>query len=219
MISDEELTQAVTSFWAGRVSGTQAAAHDKAFLSLLARDFSDLGWNPHVARSANDVEALVSGHFRPAKTWDIVCRGAQGLPRICVEFKSQVDSYGNNENNRYEEALGSGLDARARHGREIALGFLLVLCEEDATTRPTRDRLAAGTDEAFMSSSHASRREEFARRIVAFRINDLPFYDAAAVLLVRRDGTYRLPTDPDLDIRSFAARLSGAAAMDHAHSP
>ncbi len=219
MISEEELTRAVASFWAARVTGTRAASHDKAFLSLLARDLGHLGWSPHIARSANDVDALVSGHFRPAKTWDIVCRDAEGLPRICVEFKSQVDSYGNNENNRYEEALGSGLDARARHGRGIALGFLLVLCEEDATTRPTRDRPAAGIDETFISSSHASRREEFARRIVAFRLNSLPFYDAAAVLLVRRDGTYRRTADPDLDIRSFAARLSEAATMDHAHSP
>lgn len=210
MTTDDELRRAVQKFWSGREGGTQAAAHDKEFLRLVAVDLEGLGWPGHVSSHAGDPKALVSGHFRPAKSWDIVCRDGSGKPRICVEFKSQVDSYGNNENNRYEEALGSGLDVRARHGEHVALGFFLVLCEEEQTTRPTRER-APDLDPAFSGSSHVDRREIFARRITEFQINDMPFYDAAAILLVHRDGTFRTLNDPKLDPRTFAERLARAA--------
>lgn len=210
MISDEELAAAVAAFWSSRVGGTQSATHDKAFLELLARELEGLGWPAHISRYASDPGALVGGHFRPAKAWDIVCRDSEDRPRICVEFKSQVDSYGNNENNRYEEALGSGIDARAGHGANLTLGFFLVLCEEDATSRPTRERIADG-DPIFAQSSHVDRRAIFARRLVAFRVNDVPFYDAAALLLVHRDGTYRSLDDPAIDVRTFAERLAESA--------
>lgn len=158
MLLDSDIETAVAAFWAGRVSGTQAARHDKAFLGLVAQELVERGWDTHVARSPNDPRAVIGGHFRPAKSWDVVCRADDGSPRILVEFKSQVDSYGNNENNRYEEALGSGLDARARFGNQLVLGFFLVLCEEPATTRPTRNR-ATGLDPAFARTNHIQRRE------------------------------------------------------------
>jgi hypothetical protein len=119
VIAEQALAAAVAQFWRSRASGTQAARHDKALLELVAADLGGLGWDTHIARYANDPRAVVGGHFRPAKSWDIVCRTPGGDPRILVEFKSQVDSYGNNENNRYEEALGSGLDARARFGAQL----------------------------------------------------------------------------------------------------
>lgn len=128
--SDEEIGGAVHAFWEARRAGTQSALHDKPFLQLIADELDRLGWPAHVARYAGDPEALVAGHFRVAKSWDIVCRDPNLQPRICVEFKSQVGSYGNNENNRYEEALGSGLDVRAKRGGGTALGFVLVICDD-----------------------------------------------------------------------------------------
>jgi hypothetical protein len=210
VITDRELAQAVAEFWSGRQGGTQSAVHDKAFLRLIARDLDELGWPGHVAGYAGDPFALVPGYFRAAKSWDVVCRDADNAPRICVEFKSQVGSYGNNENNRYEEALGSGLDVRALHGKRVALGFFLVLCEEEGTTRPTRER-ALNLDPVFRGSSHVDRRGIFAKRITEFKVNDMPFYDAAAILLVHRDGTYRALDDIELDPKTFAERLATAA--------
>jgi hypothetical protein len=211
VITEDELSAAVHEFWSIRSTGTQSARHDKAFLNLIARELGDLGWPAHVSAYANDREALVGGFFRPAKAWDIVCRDAQGVPRICVEFKSQVDSYGNNENNRYEEALGSGIDARAGHGERLTLGFFLVLCEEELTTRKTRERIA-DADPIFRESSHVDRRAIFARRLVEFHVNDMPFYDASALLLVHRDGTFRTLDDPAIDVCTFPERLAAAAA-------
>ena len=135
--SDTEIRLAAAEFWTARAGGTQSAQHDKAFLRLIGDELTELGWPSHVATHAGDREALVAGHFRVAKSWDIVCRDDDGIPRICVEFKSQVDSYGNNENNRYEEALGSGLDVRAKSGAGTALGFVLVICDEPLSRATT----------------------------------------------------------------------------------
>jgi hypothetical protein len=157
-----------------------------------------------------DPLSTVAGHFRAAKSWDIVCRDSKGIPRICVEFKSQVDSYGNNENNRYEEALGSGLDVRARYGEHAALGFLLIFCDEEATRRPTRDRLPQ-LDPTFQNTSHIERRIVFAQRIVEYELKNRALYDAAAVLLVRRDGTVEHPANTDLWIANFPDKLVRAA--------
>ncbi len=209
MITEGDLSTAVAEFWAARETGTQSGRHDKAFLNLIARELEALGVRPHVATHAGDREAVVPGHFRAAKSWDIVCRDSAGEVRACIEFKSQVDSYGNNENNRYEEALGSGLDVRASHGKDVALGFVFVLCDEQATTRPTRDR-AEGLDPAFAQTSHVDRRRTFLNRITDFRLNEMPFYDAAAMLLVTRAGSFRDLGDSNLDIRTFAERLMRA---------
>ncbi|MDE3096345.1 MAG: hypothetical protein KGK07_10155 [Chloroflexota bacterium] len=161
--SDGEISAAIREFWASRATGTQSAKHDKPFLRLIAAELERLGWPAHVARYPSDPEALVAGHFRVAKSWDIVCRDSGQEPRICIEFKSQVDSYGNNENNRYEEALGSGLDVRAKRGGRTSLGLVLIICDEAETRRVTRDRLP-DMDPRFASTSHIVRRGRTAPR-------------------------------------------------------
>ena len=208
--SDNEIGAAVREFWTVRSTGTQSARHDKAFLKLIADELQSLGWPAHIAQSARDKDAVVAGHFRVAKSWDIVCRDAEGVPRICVEFKSQVDSYGNNENNRYEEALGSGLDIRAKHGSDTVLGFVFVICDEQASRSVTPTRVAE-PDPAFENSSHIDRRRVFSQRIVQYKLNGQSLYDAAALLLVRRDGTFEHPDNPGLRLVNFPDKLARAA--------
>jgi len=209
-ITDAQVQAAAREFWGGRSGGTQAAKHDKPFLNLIADDLTSLGWSAHVAQAISDKNAIIGGHFRRAKSWDIVCRNTRGQPRICVEFKSQVDSYGNNENNRYEEALGSGLDLRAKYGSLAVLGFLLVICDEPKTRAVTRARLP-DIDPRFENSSHIERRIVFAERIVNYKLNGDSLYNAAALLLLSRDGTVQHPENPALRIFSFATQLAEAA--------
>ena len=208
--TEDQIALAVQDFWGARSTGTQSAKHDKSFLKLIADELESLGWPAHIPQSFRDPGAVVAGHFRVAKSWDIVCRDSEGAPRICVEFKSQVDSYGNNENNRYEEALGSGLDVRAKHGSDTVLGFVFVICDEPATRSITRSRLA-DLDPAFANSSHVDRRKVFSERIVDYKLNGASLYDAAALLLVRRDGTFEHPDNPDLWLVNFADKLARAA--------
>jgi hypothetical protein len=50
------------------------------------------------------------GYFRPTKDWDFIIVSPEKHLIACIEFKSQVGSFGNNFNNRVEEALGSSVD-------------------------------------------------------------------------------------------------------------
>lgn len=73
------------------------------------------------------------GWFRAEKKWDLIVV-YRGELLAAVEFKSQVGSFGNNFNNRSEEAIGSATDIWAAY-REGAfkpssrpfLGYLMLL--------------------------------------------------------------------------------------------
>ena len=73
------------------------------------------------------------GWYRPEKKWDLLIV-SDGKLLAGIEFKSQVGSFGNNYNNRTEEAIGSAVDVWAAY-REGAfkpsarpwLGYLMLL--------------------------------------------------------------------------------------------
>ncbi|MEE4605477.1 MAG: PaeR7I family type II restriction endonuclease, partial [Desulfobacteraceae bacterium] len=61
------------------------------------------------------------GYFRPTKLWDLLVMN-EGRLVAALEFKSQVGpSFGNNFNNRTEEALGTAHDLWTAY-REGAFG-------------------------------------------------------------------------------------------------
>ena len=76
------------------------------------------------------------GFFRPTKQWDLLILNGGRLV-AALEFKSQVGSFGNNFNNRTEEAIGTAHDLWTAY-REGAFGeqpkpFVgwLMLLEDD----------------------------------------------------------------------------------------
>lgn len=82
------------------------------------------------------------GYFRPTKLWDIIVVHDRQLV-AAIELKSHVGSFGNNYNNRVEEALGNSEDIWAAY-REGAfgdapapwIGYLLVIEDAEGSTRP-----------------------------------------------------------------------------------
>jgi hypothetical protein len=85
------------------------------------------------------------GFFRPTKLWDLLVLN-QGRLVAALEFKSQVGSFGNNCNNRTEEAIGTAVDLWTAY-REKAFGDIsrpfvgwLMLVEDAPRSRsPVRD--------------------------------------------------------------------------------
>lgn len=87
------------------------------------------------------------GFFRPTKLWDMLVMH-QGQLVAALEFKSQVGpSFGNNFNNRSEEAIGTAHDLWTAY-REGALGedaprpflgWVMLLEDCDASRTPVRD--------------------------------------------------------------------------------
>ncbi|MCE1164479.1 MAG: PaeR7I family type II restriction endonuclease, partial [Bacteroidetes bacterium] len=53
---------------------------------------------------------ILPGFFRPTKDWDMLIISPTKKLIAVIELKSQVGSFGNNFNNRTEEALGSAVD-------------------------------------------------------------------------------------------------------------
>jgi Restriction endonuclease XhoI len=156
------------------------------------------------------------GYFRPTKQWDMLVVHDSNLI-AAIEFKSQKGpSFGNNFNNRTEEALGNATDLWTAYregafGKQVArpwLGWLMLL--EDCP----RSRSPIGVAEPhfrvfseFRGTSYAKRYELLLRKLVMEKL-----YDGAAFLTSTEEGGPRGDfTEPasDLSIKRFLAGIGG----------
>jgi hypothetical protein len=71
------------------------------------------------------VNARILGRFYP-KQVDVVMSSWANGPELLVSTKTQLSSYEKNNNNRYEEAVGEGLNFRERHPVS-AMGFAFLV--------------------------------------------------------------------------------------------
>jgi hypothetical protein len=130
------------------------------------------------------------GFFRPTKVWDILVLH-EGRLVAAVELKSQVGSFGNNFNNRTEEALGTAVDFWTAY-REGAfgeiyrpfVGWLMLLEDCPASRASVRDVCERFTVfPEFKGASYAQRYDIFCRKLTQERL-----YTAASVILSPRGG-------------------------------
>jgi len=229
--TDRELTErvhaAVSSYWAHR--STQAAKqhmtgtadtgarsevtggqHLNAFVAVLCDLIRAAGFLDEEVRFKTGVE--IPGFYRPMKKWDVVVI-RKGRLCAAVELKSQVGpSFGNNFNNRTEEAVGSSVDLWRAFQEGILgahppwLGYFFFLEETAASLRPVKlPKAAFKPDAVFDNASYAARYGILCQRMVLERK-----YNAATLLLSPRgaDGAYREPSD-DLRMESFLKGLYG----------
>lgn len=140
------------------------------------------------------------GYYRPTKDWDLVVV-KDGRLLASVEFKSQVGpSFGNNYNNRTEEALGNATDlwTAFREGKfnpspQPWLGYLMLLEETEGSVSPVRvSEPHFKVFEPFRGASYAGRYELLCDRLVKERL-----YNSACLILSSREGgrsgAYREP--------------------------
>jgi hypothetical protein len=66
------------------------------------------------------------GYFRPTKLWDLLVIHKSELI-AAIELKSQVGSFGNNFNNRTEEAIGTAHDLWTAYRQEATASNLVHL--------------------------------------------------------------------------------------------
>ena len=132
------------------------------------------------------------GYFRPTKRWDLLVVHESQLLAV-IEMKSQVGpSFGNNFNNRTEEAIGSATDIRTAY-RENAfgqirrpwLGYLVLLEDCSDSQRPVAVKEPHfPVFPEFKDASYAVRYEQMCRRLVRENL-----YTEAAFLTSVRDDT------------------------------
>ena len=164
------------------------------------------------------------GYYRAEKNWDLIVV-AEGHLLAVLEFKAQVGpSFGNNFNNRTEEALGNATDLWAAY-REGAfkpsarpwLGYVFILedCPKSRKAVKVRERHFKVFEE-FKEASYAKRYEILLTKLLRERL-----YDGASLILTTRDrgpkGKYTTPT-PELSFEAFAAgRFAHALAYATSH--
>jgi len=162
------------------------------------------------------------GFFRPTKLWDmLVVRNGRLI--AALELKSQVGpSFGNNFNNRTEEALGTATDLWTAY-RERAfgdtprpfVGWLMVVEDCPASRAKVRDASPHfPVFPEFKNASYAQRYEILCRKLVQEQL-----YTAASVLLSPRtadkDGAYTELSEMT-NFRTFVTTLAGHIAGEAA---
>ena len=154
------------------------------------------------------------GFFRPTKEWDLLVI-KDGCLLVAIEAKSQVGpSFGNNFNNRTEEAMGSALDlwtafreGAFNGGRQPFLGYFFMLEDCEASNRPVRVKEPHfKVFPEFVGASYMKRYEIFCRKLVLER-----HYTSSSFIVSDsvkgEDGFYREPAS-DLSFKNFAKTLS-----------
>jgi len=159
------------------------------------------------------------GFFRPTKEWDLVVV-VDGNLIAAIELKSQIGpSFGNNFNNRTEEALGTAMDIWTAY-REGAfhtspapwLGYLLLLedCPESRRSVRVREPHFPVFAE-FIGASYARRYELFCRKLVRERQYNSACFITADRKNLNLSENYGEPAK-DLSTNQFLSGLLSHAA-------
>ncbi len=199
----------------GTRSAVTGGAQLDGFIELMSALLVESGLPEHrVFTQAS--QTILPGWFRPTKEWDLIAVVDRTLIAT-VEFKSQVGSFGNNFNNRTEEALGNATDLLTAY-REGAfqgstkpwLGYFMLLEDAPGSTKAVKvDEPHFPVFPEFRKASYEKRYCIFCQKLIRERL-----YDAACVLLSDEkgglEGKYREPL-PEIGFRNFAASLMGHA--------
>jgi hypothetical protein len=158
------------------------------------------------------------GFFRPTKLWDLLVM-SEGRLIAALEFKSQVGpSFGNNFNNRTEEAIGTSHDfwtayregAFGGHAKPF-VGWLMVVEDAPKSRAPVKDRSPHfKISKEFEGASYLQRYDILCKRMVQEHL-----YSAAAVVSTPRstasNGDYA-DVSTMTSLKSFVAALAGHIA-------
>ena len=228
--------EAVRLFWRGRAAarekqltsgkqdqgeraGVTGGKNMDGFLSL-ARDIVHANGLEHADIHLERSVLTLPGYFRPTKLWDMLVINKGRLIAV-LEFKSHVGpSFGNNFNNRAEEAIGSAHDLWTAY-REGAfgekqrpfVGWLMMLEDSPGSRSPIRDKsphfpLLSG----FAGASYAERYNIMCRKFAQEQL-----YTTASVILSPRvaikTGEYSELSELT-GLKTFVSTLAGHVAAE-----
>lgn len=230
---DQRVNDAVRRFWevrlrqsasqgadsgvkdAGQRGAVTGGKHLDGFIELCRDLLVDAGLPEANVYCKKGLE--LPGYFRAEKSWDLLAV-VDGHLLAVLEFKGQVGpSFGNNFNNRTEEALGNATDLWAAYrdgafapSQRPWLGFTFLLEEcprSMSAVRVSQPHFQVFPE--FVGASYAKRYEILLTKLLRERL-----YDAVGLLLSTKEGglrgEYSSPSE-ELSFRTFAASLLGHA--------
>lgn len=198
----------------GNRSAVTGGKQMDGFCALVRQVLLDAGMDDAHIHLRKKLE--LPGYYRPTKNWDMLII-SDGALLAALEFKSQRGpSFGNNFNNRAEEAIGNASDLWVAH-REGAfgknspppwLGWVMLLEDCEGSTVPVEvAEPHYKVFPEFRGASYAKRYELLLRRLVAERL-----YNSAAFLMATDSGgpkgRYSEPAK-DLGMLALLAGLAG----------
>lgn len=197
----------------GSRSAVTGGSQMDGFIELFSDLVIDCGIPPEVVFRKKALE--LPGFFRPTKEWDMLVVD-RGCLVAAIEVKSQAGpSFGNNFNNRTEEAMGSALDLWTAYREEAYrtnlrpfLGYFFMLEDCKASNRPVKVKEPHfSVFPEFVGASYMRRYELFCRKLILER-----HYTCAAFITSQAttgaDGEYSIPAN-DLSVERFAKTLIG----------
>ena len=204
----------------GGRSEVTAGNNMNGFLDLI-KDIVRLNGLQGAEICVNRRTLTLPGFFRPTKVWDILVIN-NGRLVVAVELKSQAGSFGNNFNNRTEEALGTAVDFWTAY-REGALGdnpkpfvgWLMLVEDCPASRSPVRDVSPNFVlMKEFEGASYAMRYNILCKKLVQEQL-----YTTATVILANRTdaktGAYS-ELSPLTGLKTFVTTLAGHIAAEAA---
>jgi len=207
----------------GERAGVTGGKNMDGFLALV-KDVVRLNGLDHADICVKRQVLTLPGYFRPTKLWDMLVMN-EGRLVAAVEFKSQVGpSFGNNFNNRTEEAIGTAVDLWTAF-REGGLGnnprpFVgwLMMVEDCAGSRvPVRESSPHfPVFKEFNNASYSERYDILCRKLVQEQL-----YTTATFLLSPREacttGEYTELSELT-GLRTFITTLAGHVAAEAART-
>lgn len=201
----------------GNRSGVTAGKNLDLFCTMIRQIIIDNGVPDECIYTTGRSNLTIPGFFRPTKNWDLLVV-KEGKLLAAIELKSQVGpSFGNNFNNRTEEALGNATDILTAyregafgHQSKPFLGFFFVLEDCIEATRPVRitSKHFPNLDE-FDSTGYADRYGLLCQKLIHENL-----YDSAALVLTPKSavktGEYRNLSEscgPEQFAKSLAAKI------------
>ena len=196
---------------AGLRSAVTGGAQMDGFIRLFRELIVDSGIDSQYIYEKKALE--LPGFFRPTKEWDLLVIKKDQLI-VAIEAKSQVGpSFGNNFNNRTEEAMGSALDlwtafreGAFNGGAQPFIGYFFMLEDCKASTRPVKVREPHfKVFPEFVGASYMKRYELFCRKLILER-----HYTSSSFITSGNDngieGVYKQPAK-DLSFELFTKSL------------
>ena len=204
----------------GERAGVTAGKNMDGFISLVGDIVINNGLENAQIHQERRVLTL-PGYFRPTKLWDLLVVN-KGRLVAALEFKSQVGpSFGNNFNNRTEEAIGTAHDLwtayREGAGEQTRpfVGWLMLLEDAPKSRSPVKDKSSHfAVFDKFQDASYAERYNILCRKLIQEQL-----YTVASVIVSPRDaidtGKYEELSEMT-GLKSFVTELAGHIAAEAA---
>jgi hypothetical protein len=207
----------------GERAGVTAGKNMDGFLSLII-DIIEANGPPAAQVCLKRAVLTLPGFFRPTKLWDVIVMNRNQLV-AAIELKSQVGpSFGNNFNNRSEEAIGTAHDLWTAY-REGAfgdqprpfVGWLMMVEDAAESRRPVTDRSPHfPVFPEFQGASYLRRYDILCQRLAKEQL-----YGAAALLASPRTasttGEYSELSELT-SLKTFVTGLAGHVAAEAARN-